>query len=145
MKSDPTVLVVAPLSGHHATLLRDTVRTLLPDHKVYVTDWIDARMVPKELGTFSLDDYVGYIEDFIREIGAENLHVVSVCQPTVPVLAAVSLIAARGEATPRSLAMLGGPIDTRASPTAVNQPATDRPLWWSESNGLKTVPGKNPR
>src|SRR3546814_14950913 len=83
MKSDPTVLVVAPLSGHHATLLRDTVRTLLPDHKVYVTDWIDARMVPKELGTFSLDDYVGYIEDFIRAIGAEDLTVVSVCQPTV--------------------------------------------------------------
>src|SRR3546814_12483188 len=80
MKSDPTVLVVASLSGHHATLLRDTVRTLLPDHKVYVTDWIDARMVPKELGTFSLDDYVGYNEDFNRELGAEHLHEVSVCQ-----------------------------------------------------------------
>src|SRR3546814_12977992 len=84
MKSDPTVLVVAPLSGHHATLLRDTVRTLLPDHKVYVTDWIDARMVPKEPGTFSLDDYVGYLEDFIPAIGAANLHGVSVCQPTDP-------------------------------------------------------------
>src|SRR3546814_5029668 len=119
--------LVAPLSGHHATLLRDTVRTLLPDHKVYVTDWIDARMVPKESGTFSLDDYVGYIEDFIREIGAENLHVVSVCQPTVPVLAAVSLMAARGEATPRSLVMMGGPIDPRESPTAVNNLATQNP------------------
>src|SRR3546814_21102081 len=90
MKSDPTVLVVAPLSGHHATLLRDTVRTLLPDHKVYVTDWIDARMVPKELGTFSLDDYVGSIEDCIREIGSENLHVVRHCTQTVPVRAAES-------------------------------------------------------
>ncbi len=144
MKSDPTVLVVAPLSGHHATLLRDTVRTLLPDHKVYVTDWIDARMVPKELGTFSLDDYVAYVEDFIREIGADNLHVVSVCQPTVPVLAAVSLMAARGEATPRSLVMMGGPIDTRESPTAVNNLATQKPLWWFESNVIHTVPANYP-
>jgi poly(3-hydroxybutyrate) depolymerase len=144
MKSDPTVLVVAPLSGHHATLLRDTVRTLLPDHKVYVTDWIDARMVPKELGTFSLEDYVGYIEDFIREIGADDLHVISVCQPTVPVLAAVSLMAARGERTPRSLVMMGGPIDTRESPTAVNNLATQKPLWWFETNVIHTVPANYP-
>ena len=144
MKSDPTVLVVAPLSGHHATLLRDTVRTLLPEHKVYVTDWIDARMVPKESGTFSLDDYVGYIEDFIRAIGADSLHVVSVCQPTVPVLAAVSLMAARGEATPRSLVMMGGPIDTRESPTAVNNLATQKPLWWFETNVIHTVPANYP-
>ena len=144
MKSDPTVLVVAPLSGHHATLLRDTVRTLLPEHKVYVTDWIDARMVPKGSGTFSLDDYVGYIEDFIRAIGADSLHVVSVCQPTVPVLAAVSLMAARGEATPRSLVMMGGPIDTRESPTAVNNLATQKPLWWFETNVIHTVPANYP-
>ena len=91
------MLVVAPLSGHHATLLRDTVKTLLRDHKVYITDWIDARMVPAGEGPFHLDDYVAYIEEFIRPIGAENLHVISVCQPTVPVLAAVSLMAARGE------------------------------------------------
>src|SRR5690606_21426327 len=84
MKDQPTVLVVAPLSGHHATLLRDTVRTLLPDHKVYITDWIDARMVPKDAGAFTLDDYIAYIQDFIRHIGAPRLHVVSVCQPTVP-------------------------------------------------------------
>src|SRR3546814_9161237 len=83
LRDDPPVLVVAPLSGHHATLLRDTVRTLLRDHKVYVTDWVDARMVPGEEGTFSLDDYVRYIEEFIRHIGAKNLHVMSVCQPTV--------------------------------------------------------------
>jgi len=93
--TQPTVLVVAPLSGHHATLLRDTVRTLLPDHKVYITDWIDARMVAQDQGAFTLDDYVAYIEEFIRHVGADNLHVISVCQPTVPVLAAVSLMAAR--------------------------------------------------
>lgn len=144
MKSDPTVLLVAPLSGHHATLLRDTVRTLLPGHKVYITDWIDARMVPKELGTFSLDDYVGYIEEFIRAIDVDDLHVVSVCQPTVPVLAAVSLMAARGEKTPRSLVMMGGPIDTRESPTAVNNLAMQKPLWWFENNVIHTVPANYP-
>jgi poly(3-hydroxybutyrate) depolymerase len=144
MKSDPSVLLVAPLSGHHATLLRDTVRTLLPGHKVYITDWIDARMVPKEHGTFSLDDYVAYIEDFIRAIGADNLHVISVCQPTVPVLAAVSLMAARGEATPRSLVMMGGPIDARESPTAVNNLAAQKPLWWFESNLTHVVPANYP-
>ena len=81
------MLVVAPLSGHHATLLRDTVRTLLADHKVYVTDWIDARIVPVDAGAFTLDDYVGYVREFIRHIGAERLHVIAVCQPAVPVLA----------------------------------------------------------
>lgn len=144
MKGDPTVLVVAPLSGHHSTLLRDTVRTLLPAHKVYITDWVDARMVDKAHGTFSLDDYVAYIEEFIRTIGAEDLHVISVCQPTVPVLAAVSLMAARGEATPRSLVMMGGPIDPRESPTAVNTLATDKPLWWFETNVIHTVPTNYP-
>ena len=128
MKDDPTVLIVAPLSGHHSTLLRDTVKTMLRDHKVYITDWTDARMVPKGAGAFHLDDYVAYIEEFIRHIGADKLHVVSVCQPTVPVLAAVSLMAARGEATPRTLTMMGGPIDARESPTAVNNLAVRRPL-----------------
>ena len=85
LKEDPAVLVVAPLSGHHATLLRDTVRTLLQDHKVYITDWIDARNVPIQEGEFGLDDYVHYIQEFIRTIGAQDLHVISVCQPTVPV------------------------------------------------------------
>jgi poly(3-hydroxybutyrate) depolymerase len=144
LKDDPPVLVVAPLSGHHATLLRDTVRTLLQDHKVYITDWVDARMVPAEDGTFSLDDYVGYIEEFIRHIGAEKLHVISVCQPTVPVLAAVSLMAARGEATPRSLVLMGGPIDARQSPTAVNNLAMQKPLWWFESNVIQIVPANYP-
>ena len=144
MKDQPTVLVVAPLSGHHATLLRDTVRTLLPDHKVYITDWVDARMVPKEAGAFTLDDYVGYIQDFIRHIGAERLHVMSVCQPTVPVLAAISLMAARGEDLPRSMVMMGGPIDTRNSPTAVNNLASTRPLAWFRENLIHTVPSNYP-
>jgi poly(3-hydroxybutyrate) depolymerase len=144
LKDDPPVLVVAPLSGHHATLLRDTVRTLLRDHKVYITDWIDARMVPREAGAFTLDDYVATIENFIRHIGVQDLHVISVCQPTVPVLAAVSLMAARGEPTPRSLVMMGGPIDTRESPTAVNSLATQKPLWWFEANLVHTVPANYP-
>lgn len=144
LKNDPPVLVVAPLSGHHSTLLRDTVKTLLRDHKVYITDWTDARMVPKEAGAFTLDDYVATIENFIRHIGAEKLHVISVCQPTVPVLAAVSLMAARGETTPRSLVMMGGPIDSRESPTAVNNLASQKPLWWFEQNVIHTVPANMP-
>ena len=144
LKDDPPVLVVAPLSGHHSTLLRDTVKTLLRDHKVYITDWVDARMVAKEAGAFTLDDYVATIQNFIRHIGAESLHVISVCQPTVPVLAAVSLMAARGETTPRSLVMMGGPIDTRESPTAVNTLATDKPIGWFEQNLIHTVPANYP-
>jgi len=144
MKVDPVVLVVAPLSGHHSTLLRDTVRTLLREHKVYISDWVDARMVPAAEGTFSLDDYVGYIQDFIRHIGADSLHVISVCQPTVPVLAAVSLMAARGEATPRSMTMMGGPIDPRRSPTSVNNLAVKQPLSWFEGNVIHTVPVNYP-
>ena len=95
LKDEPVVLVCAPLSGHHATLLRETVRTLLPDHDVYLTDWVDARMVPFANGAFDLDDYVDYVRKFIRHLGPA-VHVVSVCQPTVPVLAAVSLMASRG-------------------------------------------------
>ena len=144
MKDDPAVLVVAPLSGHHATLLRDTVQTLLGAHKVYITDWIDARMVPATDGAFTLDGYVATIERFIRHIGAKELHVISVCQPTVPVLAAVSLMAARGEDVPRSLVMMGGPIDTRESPTAVNSLAMQKPLWWFEQNLVHLVPANYP-
>ena len=144
LKNEPSVLVVAPLSGHHATLLRDTVRTLLRDHKVYITDWVDARMVPASEGAFHLDDYVAYIEDFIRHIGAHRVHVVSVCQPTVPVLAAVSLMAARGETTPRSLTMMGGPIEPRSNPTGVNNLATTQPLSWFKGNVIHTVPPNYP-
>ncbi|MBT2116187.1 polyhydroxyalkanoate depolymerase [Dyella sp. LX-66] len=144
LKNEPSVLVVAPLSGHHATLLRDTVRTLLRDHKVYITDWVDARMVPAEQGTFHLDDYVEYVQEFIRHIGAQRLHVISVCQPTVPVLAAVSLMASRGEATPLSLTMMGGPIEPRSNPTGVNSLATTQPLSWFKGNLIHTVPPNYP-
>jgi poly(3-hydroxybutyrate) depolymerase len=144
LKDDPIVLVVAPLSGHHATLLRDTVRTLLKDHKVYITDWIDARMVPTEAGAFHLDDYIAYIQEFIRFIGADKLHVISVCQPTVPVLAAISLMASNGEKTPLTMTMMGGPIDTRLSPTKVNDLATNKPLSWFENNVIQLVPANYP-
>lgn len=144
LKDDPTVLVVAPLSGHHSTLLRDTVRTLLHDHKVYITDWIDARMVPTSEGNFSLTDYITTVQDFIRHIGARNLHVISVCQPTVPVLAAVSLMASAGEETPLSMTMMGGPIDPRRSPTQVNSLATTKPLYWFQNNVIHEVPPTYP-
>ena len=140
LKDDPVVLLVAPLSGHHSTLLRDTVRTLLQEHKVYITDWVDARTVPLADGEFGLDDYVHYIQDFIRIIGAENLHVISVCQPTVPTLGAVSLMASRGEATPASMIMMGGPIDARKSPTAVNSLADQKSYDWFESHVVYKVP-----
>jgi poly(3-hydroxybutyrate) depolymerase len=144
MKTQPTVLVVAPLSGHHSTLLRDTVKSLLQDHKVFVTDWTDARMVPLQAGPFRLNDYVAYVQEFIRHIGAEQLHVISVCQPTVPVLAAVSLMASRGEATPLSMTMMGGPIDARKSPTAVNNLAMNKSYGWFESNVIFRVPQNFP-
>lgn len=140
LKRQPVVLVVAPLSGHHATLLRDTVRTLLSDHKVYITDWVDARMVPVDHGEFTLDDYVDYIQEFIRHIGAKDLHVIAVCQPTVPVLAAVSLMADAGEPTPRSLTMMGGPVDARRNPTRVNDLATTKSLRWFETHVIHEVP-----
>jgi poly(3-hydroxybutyrate) depolymerase len=143
MKAQPTVLVVAPLSGHHATLLRDTVKSLLQDHKVYITDWTDARMVPAAAGAFHLHDYVAYVQEFIRHIGP-NVHVISVCQPTVPVLAAVSLMASAGETTPRSLTMMGGPIDARKSPTAVNNLATNKSYSWFENNVIFRVPTNFP-
>jgi poly(3-hydroxybutyrate) depolymerase len=139
MKTQPTVLVVAPLSGHHATLLRDTVKMLLRDHKVFVTDWTDARMVPLDKGPFHLDDYVQYVQEFIRAIG-HKVNVISVCQPTVPVLAAVSLMATQGEETPPALVMMGGPIDARLSPTAVNNLAMNKSFDWFENNVIYRVP-----
>jgi len=143
MRDQPSVLVVAPLSGHHSTLLRDTVRTLLQDHKVYITDWIDARMVPLDDGVFHLDDYVNYVQEFIRHVGP-NVNVISVCQPTVPVLAAVSLMASRGETTPRTMTMMGGPIDARKSPTAVNNLAMNKSFEWFENNVIYRVPPNYP-
>ncbi len=143
MKDQPTVLVVAPLSGHHSTLLRETVRELLKDHKVFITDWTDARMVPAEAGAFHLDDYVNYVQDFIRHVGPE-VNVISVCQPTVPVLAAVSLMASAGEGTPRTMTMMGGPIDARKSPTAVNNLAMNKSHSWFENNVIYRVPVNYP-
>ncbi len=143
MRDQPTVLVVAPLSGHHSTLLRETVRALLQHHKVYITDWTDARMVPVEAGPFHLDDYVAYVQEFIRHVGS-NVNVISVCQPTVPVLAAVSLMASRGEATPRTLTMMGGPIDARLSPTKVNNLAMNKSHNWFETNVIYRVPQNFP-
>lgn len=146
LKAQPVVLIVAPLSGHYATLLRDTVRTMLKDHKVYITDWKNARMVPLSQGEFHLDDYVNYVQEFIRHIQHEygNCHVMSVCQPTVPVLAAVSLMASRGETTPLTMTMMGGPIDARKSPTAVNNLAMTKSYSWFENNVIFRVPSNFP-
>jgi poly(3-hydroxybutyrate) depolymerase len=142
LKSQPVVLVVAPLSGHYATLLRDTVKTLVQDHQVFITDWKNARLIPIEDGEFHLDDYVNYVQEFVRHLQGEygNCHVVSVCQPTVPVLAAVSLMASRGETTPLSMTMMGGPIDARKSPTSVNEFATSKSYDWFENNVIYRVP-----
>jgi poly(3-hydroxybutyrate) depolymerase len=146
IKDEPVVLIVAPLSGHYSTLLRDTVKTMLRDHKVYVTDWKNARLVPMSEGEFHLDDYVNYVQEFIRHVQAKygNCHVMSVCQPTVPVLAAVSLMASRGETTPLSMTMMGGPIDARKSPTAVNNLAMNKSHSWFESNVIYRVPSNFP-
>jgi poly(3-hydroxybutyrate) depolymerase len=140
----PKVLLVAPLSGHHATLLRDTVRGLLPEHDVYITDWTDARMVPLADGPFHLDDYIYYVQDFMRQL-APNLHVISVCQPTVPVLAAISLMASNNDPKlPKTMTMMGGPIDPRKSPTAVNDLAVEKPYSWFENTVIYSVPGNYP-
>ncbi len=142
--ADPRVLVVAPLSGHHATLLRDTVRTLLPSHDLYLTDWTDARMVPLSQGPFHLDDYVDYVIEFLDHVGPGS-HVISVCQPTVPVLAAVSLMAARQDpALPRTMTMMGGPIDTRRNPTQVNALAKRKSLDWFRNTVVFKVPSSYP-
>jgi poly(3-hydroxybutyrate) depolymerase len=142
--AQPTVLLVAPLSGHHSTLLRDTVRALLPDHDVFITDWVDARMVPLSDGPFHLDDYIYYVQDFIRALGPD-VHVISVCQPTVPVLAAISLMASdKDPKLPKTMTMMGGPIDPRKSPTAVNDLAIEKPFSWFENTVIYAVPGNYP-
>lgn len=140
----PTVLLVAPLSGHHSTLLRDTVQGLLSEHDVYITDWTDARMVPASDGAFHLHDYIYYVQDFIRQLGPD-LHVISVCQPTVPVLAAIALMAsAKDSHLPKSMTMMGGPIDPRKSPTDVNNLATEKPFSWFENTVIYSVPSNYP-
>jgi poly(3-hydroxybutyrate) depolymerase len=142
--AQPKVLLVAPLSGHHSTLLRDTVRGLLVEHDVYITDWTDARMVPLSAGPFHLDDYIYYVQEFIRLL-APDLHVISVCQPTVPVLAAISLMAsAKDPHMPKTMTMMGGPIDPRRSPTQVNNLATEKKFSWFENTVIYAVPANYP-
>lgn len=140
----PKILLVAPLSGHHATLLRDTVKALLPEHDVYITDWTDARMVSMDHGAFHLHDYIYYVQEFIRHL-SPHLNVISVCQPTVPVLAAISLMASDNEKhLPKTMVMMGGPIDPRKAPTQVNDLATNKPFSWFENNVIYSVPPNYP-
>jgi poly(3-hydroxybutyrate) depolymerase len=138
--TQPKVLVVAPMSGHFATLLRDTVRTLLQDHDVHVTDWHNVRDVPLSAGRFGLDEYTQHIIDFLAVLGP-GAHVVAVCQPCVSSLAAVALMSEDGHpATPASLTLMAGPIDCRVSPTVVNQLAMSKPISWFEQNLISRVP-----
>ncbi|PYE41545.1 poly(3-hydroxybutyrate) depolymerase [Rhizobium sp. PP-F2F-G20b] len=143
-RSDPRVLIVAPMSGHYATLLRGTVEALLPTSDIYITDWIDARMVPLTEGTFDLDDYIEYIIEILHFLGPDT-HVIAVCQPAVPVLAAAAIMEARGDVlSPASMTLMGGPIDTRINPTAVNKLAKDKPIEWFRDNVVMPVPFPQP-
>jgi poly(3-hydroxybutyrate) depolymerase len=143
-RTHPKLLIVAPMSGHYATLLRGTVEALLPRHDVYITDWVDARMVPLTAGTFDLDDYIDYLISILHYLGGDT-HVIAVCQPSVPVLAAVSLMEARNDPySPSSMVLMGGPIDTRVKPTAVNNMAQQRGTDWFRRNVITKVPFPNP-
>ena len=136
----PRLLMVAPMSGHYATLLRGTVERMLPGHDVYITDWRDAKLVPLADGRFDLDDYVDYLIEFLEHIGP-GAHMLAVCQPSVPAYAAAAVMSAdRHPCRPRTLTMMGGPIDTRQAPTEVNTVATQRPFEWFERNVIVTVP-----
>ncbi|MFP5454711.1 MAG: polyhydroxyalkanoate depolymerase [Alphaproteobacteria bacterium] len=140
VSGQPKLLIVAPMSGHYATLLRGTVERMLPRHDVYITDWRDARLVPVSEGSFDLDDYVDYLVEFLEKLGP-GTHMLAVCQPSVPAYAAAAIMAAdENPCRPASLTMMGGPIDTREAPTAVNTVATQRPLAWFEQNVIHTVP-----
>jgi poly(3-hydroxybutyrate) depolymerase len=140
IEGQPRVLLAAPLSGHFATLLRETVRTMLPEHDVYITDWHNARDVPLAAGRFGLEEYTATLIDFLQSLG-EGAHLVAVCQPCVSALAAVAIMAEDAHpAQPRSLTLMAGPIDTRINPTEVNRLATTRPYRWFESNLISTVP-----
>jgi poly(3-hydroxybutyrate) depolymerase len=143
-RADPKVLIVAPMSGHHATLLRDTVKQLLPAHEVYITDWIDAKLVPLSEGEFGLDDYISYVKDFVAHIGAD-VHLIAVCQPTVPTLAAVARLAAeKSKAQPASLTLMGGPVDVRAAETDVTQFAHKHSIDWFSRHMVGRVPRQYP-
>ncbi len=142
VREEPTVLVVAPLSGHFPTLLRGTIESLLPDHDVYLTDWRNARNVPLLFGRFDLDDFADLVIGFIRHLGPQT-HVIAVCQPSVPVLAAVALLAAAGDpCQPASMVLMGGPIDTRANPTEVNRFAEAHSIEWFDRTVITTVPAR---
>jgi poly(3-hydroxybutyrate) depolymerase len=139
-RNDPKVLIVAPMSGHYATLLRGTVASMLPEHEVYITDWKDARVVPVVDGNFGLDDYTDYLIDMVQHLGP-GTHMMAVCQPAVPALVATAVMAARNmQVQPASLTLMGGPIDTRRNPTEVNRHAMSKSLTWFESNVISYVP-----
>ena len=144
VEGGPKLLIVAPMSGHYATLLRGTVERMLPKHDVYITDWRDAKLVPTDEGRFDLDDYIDYIVEFLELIGRDGdprPHMLAVCQPSVPCYAAAALMSAdKHPNRPRTLTLMGGPIDTREAPTAVNTLATERPHAWFEQNVIATVP-----
>lgn len=139
-RNDPKVLLVAPLSGHYATLLRGTIEGLLPHHNVFVTDWADARQVPLNKGSFDLDSYISYLREYLAMLGPD-VHVMAVCQPAVPVLATVALMASENDPNqPLSMTLMGGPIDTRVSKTQVTDLAEQRPISWFEKMAVHTVP-----
>jgi len=143
-KADPKLLIVAPMSGHYATLLRGTVESMIQHAEVYITDWTDARMVPVAEGRFDLDDYVDYVIDMLHHLGPDT-HVMAVCQPSVPVLSAVSIMEARGDRfAPASMTLMGGPIDTRRNPTAVNKLAEEKGIEWFRDNVIMQVPWPEP-
>jgi len=142
--ADPKILLVAPMSGHYATLLRGTVGALLPHADIYITDWIDARTVPLTEGRFDLDDYISYVVEILHHLG-EGTHVVAVCQPSVPVLAAVALMEAdQDRFAPASMTLMGGPIDTRINPTGVNELAKAKPIDWFRESVVMPVPWPQP-
>ncbi|WP_192255110.1 polyhydroxyalkanoate depolymerase [Mesorhizobium silamurunense] len=139
-KPDPKLLIVAPISGHYATLLRGTVEAMLPHADVHITDWVDARMVPLSQGSFDLDDYIDYIVEMFHALGPDT-HVMAVCQPSVPVLAAVALMEKRGDPfVPSTMTLMGGPIDTRRNPTAVNLLAEEKGIDWFRDNVIMQAP-----
>ncbi|HEU0043381.1 polyhydroxyalkanoate depolymerase [Sphingomonas sp.] len=140
VEGGPKLLIVAPMSGHYATLLRGTVERMLPTADVHITDWADAKLVPLSAGRFDLDDYIDYLVEFLEAMGPES-HMLAVCQPSVPCYAAVALMSAdQHPCRPKTLTMMGGPVDTREAPTAVNTLATQRPHSWFEQNVIATVP-----
>jgi poly(3-hydroxybutyrate) depolymerase len=141
---EPRLLIIAPMSGHYATLLRGTVEAMLPRCDVYISDWVDASMVPTAAGSFDLDDYIDYVIDMLQVLGPDT-HVMAVCQPSVPVLAAVALMEEDQDAfAPRSMILMSGPIDTRVNPTAVNRLATERGTDWFQRNAIMPVPFGHP-